>query len=113
MTLLLEREKRAEITRTPVRHVTEWVLGVAGLVAAAVGAWIYYVPTDWFLGNLVESWHLGMFTGAGFLLFAALGVLARKAYLVHRDWTATSVWAAGFAVAAVVGAGVFALIWIL
>jgi hypothetical protein len=113
VTLLLEREKRTEITRTPVRHVTEWVLGLAGVVAAAVGAWMYYVPTDWFLGNLVEGWYLGMFAGAGLLLFAAFAVLTRKAYVVHRDWTATAVWAAGFAIAALAGAVVFGLIWML
>ena len=112
MTLLVER-KRTEITRTPVRHFTEWVLGVAGVVAAAVATWMYYVPTDWFLGNLAESWYLGMFAGAGVLLTAAFGVLARKAYLVGRDWTPTAMWATGLAVAALVGAAVFGLIWIL
>jgi hypothetical protein len=89
------------------------MLGVVGVVAAAVGAWMYYVPNNWFLGNLVEAWHLGMFVGAGVLLFAAFGVLARKAYLAHRDWTTMSIWATGLAIAALAGAVVFALIWIL
>jgi hypothetical protein len=113
VTLLLERKERTEITRTPVSHVTEWVLGVVGVLAAAVGTWMYYVPTDWFLGNLVESWHLGMFVGAGVLLAVALGVLARKAYIFNRDWTAMSIWATGLAVAALAGAFVFSLIWVL
>jgi hypothetical protein len=51
--------------------------------------------------------------GAGVLLFAAFGVLARKAYLAHRDWTTMSIWATGLAIAALAGAVVFALIWIL
>lgn len=85
MTLLQER-MRTEITRTPVvRHVTEWVTGVVGALAAAVGAYMYYAPTDWFLGDLAESWYLGMFTGAGILLAAAFGVFARKAYLGGRS----------------------------
>jgi hypothetical protein len=113
VTLLLDRKERTEITRSHVRHVTEWALGLIGVVAAAVGAWMYYVPTNWFLGDLVESWHLGMFVGAGVLLAVALGVFARKAYVVAQDWTATSVWTTGLAVAALAGAFVFAMIWII
>ena len=63
MTQVLERE-RTEITRIPVvRHVTEWVTGVVGAVAAAIGAYVYYAPTDWFLGDVSESWAFGLFTG--------------------------------------------------
>ena len=84
MTQVLERE-RTEITRTPVvRRATEWVVGVAGAVAAAVGAYVYYAPTDWFLGDVAESWAFGLFTGAGILLATAFGMFAYQAELEDR-----------------------------
>ncbi len=79
VTTLLERPQ-AEITRMPTRsHVTEMVTGIAGVLAASVGLWMYYVPTDWFLGGLAEGWYLGMFIAAGLLLGAAFGLYAWKA----------------------------------
>jgi hypothetical protein len=113
VTQVLERE-RTEITRTPVvRHVTEWVTGVMGAMAAAIGAYVYYAPTDWFLGDVAESWAFGLFTGAGVLLATAFGVFARKAYLEDRDMSGRVMVATVLSVAAIAGAVTFALIWIL
>lgn len=112
---LLQEQKRIEITRTPVlvRHVTEWVMGVVGALAAVVGAYMYYAPTDWFLADLAEAWYLGMFVGAGILLAAAFGVFARKAYLGDRSWTGQTIFTSGLAIVALAGAVTFAVIWIL
>ena len=113
MTMLRERPV-AEVTRMPERsHVTEWVMGIFGLAAAAVGAWMYYVPADWFLGGLAEDWYLGMFTGAGLLLAAAFGLFARAARLDEPRWTTTAVVTTMLAVAALAGAVTFATIWII
>lgn len=114
MTLLQER-MRTEITRTPgvVRHVTEWVMGVVGALAAVAGAYLYYAPTNWFLADLAESWYLGMFIGAGVLLAAAFGVFAHKAYLGDRSWTGQAMFTTGLAIVALAGAVTFAVIWIL
>ena len=113
MTLTLERE-RTEITRTPVvRHVTEWVAGVVGALAAAVGAYVYYAQTDWFLGDVAESWAFGLFTGAGILLATAFGVFARKTYLEDKHLSGRVMVATALAVAAIAGAVTFAIIWIL
>ena len=89
VTALRERPV-AEVTRMPTRrsHATEWFLGIAGVLAAGVGAWMYYVPTDWFLGGLAEGWYFGMFIGAGLLLAAAFGRFARMAYLDDQRYTA-------------------------
>lgn len=113
MTQVLERE-RTEITRTPiVSHVTEWVTGVIGAVAAAIGAYLYYAPNDWFVGDVAEGWAFGLFTGAGVLLATAFGVFARKAYLEDKYLSGRVMVATVLSVAAIAGAVTFALIWIL
>jgi len=112
---LLQERMRTEITRVPAatRHVTEWVLGVVGGLAAAVGAYMFYAPVNWFLAGLAEAWYLGMFVGAGIVLAAAFGVFARRAYLADRSWTSQVVWGTGLMVLALAGAVIFAVIWIL
>lgn len=113
VTTLLERPQ-AEITRMPTRsHVTELVTGIAGVLAASVGLWMYYVPTDWFLGGLAEGWYLGMFIAAGLLLGAAFGLYAWKALAEDRSWTFRVTTATVLAVLAVGGAVTFGLIWLL
>ena len=114
MTLLQERA-RTEITRVPVgtRHFTEWMLGVVGVLAAAVGAYMFYAPANWVLAGLAESWYLGMFVGAGIVLAAAFGVFARRMYLADRSWTAQVIFGTGLMALALVGAVIFAAIWIL
>jgi hypothetical protein len=111
---LLQEKPRTEITRMPVKsHFTEWVFGVIGVVAAAVGAYMYYAPSDWFLSGLVEHWYFGMFTGAGVLLAMAFGIFARKAFLEDRRYSTRVVTGLVLAVAALAAAVTFAIIWIL
>jgi predicted outer membrane lipoprotein len=99
---------------TPRRsRITELILGIAGVVAAGVGAWMYYVPTDWFLGGLVEGWYFGMFIAAGLLLAAAFGLIARMAHVEDRMWTVGVTVPTVLALAAFGGAVAFALILIL
>ena len=95
----------------PIRsHFTEWTVGIVGVAAAAVGAWMYYAPAEWVLGGLAEAWFLGMFIGAGLLLAIAFGLFARDAYLDASGWTVRVTVATLLAVAAVGGAIAFALI---
>jgi hypothetical protein len=112
---LLQERMRTEITRVPAatRHVFEWVVGVVGVLAAAVGAYMFYAPANWVLAGLAESWYLGMFVGAGILLAAAFGVFARRMYLADRSWTAQVIWGTGLMALALAGAVVFTVIWIL
>jgi len=113
VTTLHERQK-AEVTRMPQRsYITEWVIGIVGVLAAGVGAWMYYVPTDWFLGGLVEGWYLGMFVGAGVLFAAAFGLFARGMLRDDRIWTTRVIVMTTLAVLALAGAVTFGLIWIL
>jgi hypothetical protein len=112
---LLQDRTRTEITRVPAaaRHVTEWVLGIVGALAAAVGAYMFYAPANWFLAGLAEAWYFGMFVGAGILLAAAFGVFARRVYRVDRSWTTQVVFGTGLMALALAGAVIFAVIWIL
>jgi hypothetical protein len=112
---LLQERTRTEITRVPAasRHLTEWVLGIVGVVAAAVGVYMFYAPANWFLAGLAEAWYLGMLVGAGVVLAAAFGVFARRMYLADRSWTAQVIWGTGLMALALAGAVVFAVIWIL
>ena len=98
---------------TPRSYFTELVLGIAGVLAAGVGAWMYYVPTDWFLGGLAEGWYFGMFIGAGLLLAAAFGRLARMTYLDDRAYTTPVVVSTVLALAALGAAITFAVILII
>ena len=110
MTTLLERP-RTEITRTPeMTRTTDMVVGIFGLLAAAVGAWMYYAPTTWFLGGLAEVWYLGTFIGAGLLLAAAFGLFAYKVRQDAHRWTTLATVAAVMTVIAFAGAVTFAVI---
>lgn len=114
MTALRERPT-TEVTRMSTRrsHVTEWVVGIFGVLAAGVGAWMYYVPADWFLGGLAEGWYFGMFIAAGLLLATAFGLFARMTYLDDRAYTAPVVISTILALAAIGGAITFAVILII
>jgi hypothetical protein len=113
VTTLLERQE-TEITRMPHRsYATEWVIGIIGLLAAGVGAWMYYVPTDWFLGGLAEGWYLGMFIAAGVLLATAFGLFARGMLIEDRVWTTRVTVMTVLSVLALAGAVTFALILII
>ena len=113
MTMLRERQV-VEVTEGPQRfRLTEWVVGIMGLIGAAVGAWMYFVPTDWFWGGLEEAWYLAMFTAAGAFLAGAFGLVARRLRLDAPKWTTGAIVAAVLAVAALGGAITFAAIWLL
>lgn len=114
MTTLRERPM-TEVTRMPTRrsHVTEWAMGIAGVLAAGLGAWMYYVPADWFLGGLVEGFPLGLFIAAGLLLTAAFGMYARVKYADDGAMTAPVVVATVLAVAAFAAAVTFAVVLII
>lgn len=104
-----------EVTRMPHRRtrITELILGIAGVLTAGVGAWMYYAPTDWFLGGLVEGWPFAMFIAAGLLLAGAFGLFARMTYADDPMWSMRVVMATVLGLAALGGAIVFAVIWII
>ncbi len=114
MTALRERPM-TEVTRMPTRRsrIAELTFGIVGVLAAGVGAWMYYVPTDWVLGGLVEAWYFGMFIAAGLLLAAAFGLFARMSYVENQDYSTRVVVPTVLALAALGGAITFAAILII
>ncbi len=114
MTALREKPL-TEVTRMPTRRsrLTEWVLGIAGVLAAAVGAWMYFVPATWFLGGLVEGWYFAMFIAAGLLLTGAFGLFARMTFVEDPGWTFRVIVPTVLALAAFAGAITFAVLWII
>ena len=111
----LRETPMTEVTRMPTRrsHITELVLGITGVLAAGVGAWMYYVPADSFLGGLSEGWYLGMFIAAGLLLTAAFGLFARVSYVDDPVWNTRVIVPTLLALAAFAGAIAFAVILII
>lgn len=111
----LRETPMTEVTRMPSRRspITELILGVAGVLAAGAGAWMYYVPSDWFLGGLVEGWPFAMFIAGGLLLAGAFGLFARMTYADDPAWSARVVAATVLALAALGGAIAFAVILII
>jgi len=110
----LTQRPMTEVTRMPRRsYIVEWTMGIAGVLAAGIGAWMYYVPADWFLGGLAEAWYLGFFVGAGVLLAIAFGLTARGMLREDHGFTARVTAMTVLAVLAAAGAVTFGLIWIL
>lgn len=127
MTIL---EQRRETTPTPsptprgvpvISHVTEWVAGVLGAIAALIGGFLYYGPSDgtlslfgwdWDVADLADAWPFSLMIGGGVVMAAAFGWFATKMY--RRDDAITTSVAVGgvLSLAALAGAAVFALIWI-
>ncbi len=110
----LRESPRTEVAYVPTRrsYIAEWTFGIFGVLAAGVGAWMYYVPADWWLGGLVEGWYFGLFVAAGLLLTAAFGIFARRAFFDDEAWTFPVMAGTLLALAALGGAITFAVIWI-
>ena len=128
---LLDRFAEAEliIREQPITGVVVFVLltaisamiafvSTAVLIPVAIYVWgpalcFILLWLGWFLGGLAEGWYLGMFVGAGLLLAAAFGLVARDMVRDDGVWTTRSFLTAAIAVLALAAAVVFGLVWIL
>ena len=120
MTVLHERERTA--VETPVRptFTVATIVEVIGVVAAVVGAYMYYMPSggvlpflgwSWTVGDLATQWALGLMIGGGVFMTAGF---ATSADIFHRrhGWSTDAVTMAVLAVLALAGAVTYSLIWI-
>ena len=90
----------------------DYTLLIIGAIVAAFGVYTYYAPTDWFWAGLAEGWYLGSFVLGGVLLTAGFGFLGAGMRDQDGFWSTravTSFFASGLAL---VGAVIFAAIWI-
>lgn len=123
---MLEQRRQTTPTPTPsptpvVGHMTEWITGAVGAIAALIGGWMYYAPSDgtlslfgwdWDVANLADAWPFSLMIGGGVLLAAAFGVFAAKMYRRHDEITAPVTIGGILSLAALAGAVVYLLIWI-
>ena len=121
MTLLKEKEMPKVASRA-ASYPWEIILGFFGLVAALVGAVIYYGdPTDtfsvfgwdWQYGSLAVEWAYGLLVGASVVLTGVFTAVAAKLHRRDAGWSGSASLAAVLAVVAFAGAVTVALIWII
>lgn len=90
----------------------DYTLLIIGAIVAAFGVYAYYAPTDWVWADLAEGWYLGSFVVGGALLTAGFGFLGAGMRDHDGFWSTRAVSAFVAAGAALIGAVIFAAIWI-
>ena len=122
MTALREREQ----VSTPgvvsrIGHTTEWITGLVGTVAALIGLWMYYGPSDgtltlfnssWTATDITEGWAFGLLMGGGVLLAAAFGLAAWKLYRRDDEYTTPILSLGLLSLAALAGSVIYLFIWL-
>jgi hypothetical protein len=110
MSRMLERERIPVRRRSPL---LDYSLIILGAVAALVGLYFQFAPSDWWLAHFSEAYQYGGYTLGGLLLGAGFGAYADRA--VEEDGHPSERSATGLALAilAFVGAVTAALFWIL
>lgn len=101
-----EERERTEY-RIPVRRrgpVAGYTLMAVGLLALIVGAYFQFAPSNWWLADFSEVYHLGSYTVGGLLMGAGLGLVARHVYVEDARPSARMITVTVLAVAAVGGA---------
>ena len=105
-----------------LRHTSERILGSIGALAAALGAWMYYGPSDgilnvfawsWNVSEISDAWAFGALVGGFGLLTAAFSLFATKAHESDGRASLRVTAAIGLTVLALAGAITYLLIWIL
>ena len=111
---ILEQEQATRFpTAPPTRsRAIEFTLAILGFLILAAGAYLFFAPDDWWLGDLVEAWHMSAFIIGGVLVMTGLGVYANESYLEDGRWTARVVTGAVVALLALAGAVTAALLLI-
>lgn len=120
MTMLREN-RRVELGPPRVQRTVEWVTGLVGALAAAIGAWMYHGPADgvltlfWWdfdVAALSEAWPLGLLVVGGLLAFAGFGYMARQMFLRDDEYTTPIVTSALVAIVGLVVSVAYLMIWI-
>ena len=122
MTALRERERVSTPgVVTPIRHTTEWIIGLIGAVGALIGAWMYYAPDDgtltlfnssWSVTEITEGWAFGLLMGGGAFLAFAFGLYAYKLYKRDSGFTPAVLTLGVLSLAALAGAVIYLFVWL-
>ncbi|MDH4117814.1 MAG: hypothetical protein OEX04_16280 [Acidimicrobiia bacterium] len=116
MTMLREPDVRATGRTT---FIVEWVAGVLGALATAVGLWMYHGPDDgmlrlfgweWDVAALSEAWPFGLIILGALALFA---VFSRVSTHRRDELEGGAGTYALLAILALALAAVYTLIWVL
>ena len=87
---ILDQEQMAKVPLAPPSRsrAVEFTLAILGFLFLAAGAYLLFAPEDWWLGDLVEAWHMSAFIIGGVLVMTGLGVYANESYLEDGHWSA-------------------------
>jgi hypothetical protein len=85
---------------------------VLGALAALVGLYFQFAPSDWWLAHFSEAYQFGSYTLGGLILGAGFGVFADRAFKEDGHPSARSETGIGLALLAIVGALTAVLFWI-
>jgi hypothetical protein len=108
--LLLEREHHIPVRgRSPI---LDYTLIVIGALLALAGAYFQFAPSDWWLADFSEAYQLGGYTLGGLILAAGFGVYADRTLEEDGYRSERVITGITLAVAAVIGAAVAVVFWI-
>ena len=102
--------------RVPVRRRTpmiDYTLISIGVLAAVVGVYFQFAPTNWWLAHFAEAYQLGGYTLGGLLMTAGFGVYADRTHDEDSYRSARVTTGITLAVLAAIGAIVAVAFWLL
>jgi len=94
MSQLLEKQTtRTEqgLPRLFRNRTVDYTLIVIGALAAAFGAYTYFVSSNWLWAGLAAGWYFGAWIAGGVLLAVGLGLLGASIRDRSGVWTAGAV----------------------
>lgn len=93
-------------------RTVDYTMLLVGAVIAAFGAYTYFVPDTWFLGDLTEAWYLGSWIVGGVVLSGGFGLLGASLRDRAGYWTAAAITSFVLGIVAIAGAVAAAVVLI-
>jgi hypothetical protein len=94
-------------------RTVDYALLVVGAVIAAFGAYTYFAPDAWFLGDLTEAWYLGSWIAGGVVMGGGFGLLGASLRDRAGYWTASAITSFVLGIVAIAGAVAAAVVLII
>lgn len=119
MTML--REPRYETMPVQTRRSSEWITGVVGALATAIGAWMYHAPEagmltffgwEWDVAGMARDWPLAILVVGGLTMFAGFGAMSRRMFLRDAEVTGQIAAASALALVGAIATIAYLLVWI-